>query len=102
MFLDKVFAKKKVFPFCNAPKSMVFTCCHIIEENKPILYIKYDYEGCWQFLCGATHTTEDARIVSLDEMLQLDQDIRLVANLKNGQSAERKSKDDKWAITQNA
>ena len=98
MFFDKVFAKKKVFPFHNAPNSMVFTCCHIIEENKPILYIKHDGEGDWQFLCGASHTTEDARIISLAEALQLDSDISLVANLKPGQIARRKSKDHKWKI----
>ncbi len=96
MFFDKVFAKKKVFPFRNVPNSMVFTCCHIIEEHKPILYIKRDDEQDWQFLCGATHTTEDARIVSLAEALQLDPDISLAANLKPGQIARRKSKDDKW------
>ena len=92
---DKFFKKHQ---FKDSEKLAVFTCCHLIEENKPILYIKHDCEGDWQFLCGATHTTKDARIVSLAEMIQVDQDIHLVANLKNGQIAERKSKNDKWEI----
>ncbi len=92
---DKFFKKHQ---FIDLEKQAVFTCCHIIEENKPILYVKHDCEGDWQFLCGTTHTTKDARIVSLAEILQIDQDIHLVANLKNGQIAERKSKDNKWKI----
>lgn len=90
---DKFFKKHQ---FKDSEKQAVFTCCHIIEEHKPILYVKHNCEGDWQFLCGASHTTEEARIISLAEALQLDPDISLAANLKRGQTAQRKSKDDKW------
>lgn len=26
------------FPFSDAPNTACFTCCHVLEENKPILF----------------------------------------------------------------
>lgn len=57
--------KNKKFPFSDAPNTACFTCCHVLEENKPILYVSHDEDGYWQFLCGGNHKEEDARVVSL-------------------------------------
>ncbi len=27
------------FPFSDAPNTACFTCCRVLEENKPILYV---------------------------------------------------------------
>lgn len=43
------------FPFSDAPNTACFTCCHVLEENKPILYVSHDEDGYWQFLCGGNH-----------------------------------------------
>ena len=56
--------KNKKFPFSDAPNTACFTCCHVLEENKPILYVSHDEDGYWQFLCGGNHKEEDARVVS--------------------------------------
>ena len=41
------------FPFKDKPNIACITCSHILDENKPILYVSHDYDdGCWQFLCG--------------------------------------------------
>ena len=93
--LDKLFLKHQ---FKVSEKQAVFTCCHIIEENKPILYIKHDDDGDWQFLCGVTHTTEDGRIIALKEIRNIDPSVSGVSNLKCGHIAQRKSKKDKWEI----
>ena len=44
--------RNKKFPFSDAPNTACFTCCHVLEENKPILYVSYDEDGYWQFLCS--------------------------------------------------
>ena len=92
---DKLFKKHKLK---YSKKQAVFTCCHIIEENKPILYIKHDVDEDWQFLCGATHTTEDGRIIAMKEVIDIDPSVSETQNLKRGQIAQRQSKDDKWII----
>lgn len=38
----------------------------------------------WQFLCGKEHTTDDARIVSLEEVCALDPSIDEVADMPCG------------------
>ena len=38
----------------------------------------------WQFLCGKEHTTDDARIVSLEEVYALDPSIGEVADMPCG------------------
>ena len=42
--------KKMKFPFSDAPNTACFTCCHVLDENKPILYVSHDEDGYWQFL----------------------------------------------------
>ena len=42
----------------------MFTCCHVLEDHKPILYISHDEDGDRQFLYGGNHREEDARILS--------------------------------------
>ncbi len=61
------------FPFSDAPNTACFTCCHVLEENKPILYVSHDEDGYWQFLCGGNHKEEDVRVVSLASILRIDE-----------------------------
>ena len=93
---DKFFRKHNKFKECT--NQAVFTCLHIIEENKPILYVKRDNEGDWQFLCGDNHTTEDARVIALQEIINIDPSVSKVSNLKCGQIAVRESKENEWKL----
>ena len=77
-------------------KQAVFTRCHIIEQNNPILYVKHDEDGDWQFLCGENHTTEDARIIAFQEIINIDPSVNKVSNIKCGQIAVRESKESEW------
>ena len=46
------------FPFYDAPNTATITCCHILENGEPILYVSHDEDdGMWQFLCGKAHET---------------------------------------------
>ena len=84
--------------FKESKNQAVFTCLHITNENKPILCVKHDDEGDWQFLCGCNHITDDARIIALQEVINIDSSVSEVSNLKRGQTAVRESKDSKWKL----
>lgn len=86
---------KKV-SFKDAPNTLCFTCCHILDKNHPIRYVSHDEDGEWQFLCGETHILEEARIVSLSEISRIDRNIVELSNLKCGECAEFIN--DKWVI----
>ena len=78
------------FPFDENPNVAVFTCRHVLDENKPILYVSHDEDdGMWQFLCGEMHTEEDARIVALQTIYELDESLAALTELPLGCSAER-------------
>ena len=87
---------KRKFPFPDAPNTMCFTCCHILNDNEPIAYIARDEDGCWQFLCGRNHTEDEAKIVSLAEMLEIDKSVVKFADLKRGECAEKR--DGSWMV----
>lgn len=89
---------QKVIPENYSSGCVAFTCCHILEDNKPILYVKHDDDGDWQFLCGEEHLTQDGRIIDFDEAIDLDPTISKVSDLKCGQTAVRESKDSEWEL----
>lgn len=87
------------FPFKDEPNTAVFTCVHVLNKEKSILYVIHDEEGTWQFLCGDNHMESDAKIVSLEEIYKLDKTIGKLSNLKCGKSAIRNDKSSKWVIS---
>lgn len=82
----KLFERK--FPFSDSPNTMCLTCCHVLNDKEPVLYISHDEDGCWQFLCGRNHTEDEARVISLAEMLEIDKSVAQFANLKFGEYVE--------------
>lgn len=86
------------FNYKDSPKTMVITLKEILTETKPVLYVSHDKEdGMWQFLDGSVELEVDnARIISLDEMLEIDGSLSLLWDLPLGWIAERKNKDAIW------
>ena len=85
-------------PFSDAPNTACFTCRHVLEENRPIRYVSHDEDGYWQFLCGGNHTEEDARVVSLVSVWEMDESVGELAGLDYGESAEAADPADGWVI----
>lgn len=87
------------FPFPDSPDTAVFTCRHILDEGKPILYAShYTDDGMWQFLCGETHIMDEARIVSLMYIYQRDPSVGELGDMPPGCFAERHAIGDPWVI----
>lgn len=73
-----------MFPFSDDPHTACIVCSHVLNKEEPITYISHDEDGMWQFLCSKEHTTDDARIVSLEEVYALDPSIGEVADMPCG------------------
>ncbi len=73
----------------------VFTTRQHLELGEPIVRVYHDNDGDWQFLTG-NQKLEDARIVSLEVMVQRDKTLNELFNLEYGEFAERNSPSDKW------
>ena len=95
---DKMEYIMNKFPFADAPNTACFTCCHVLEEHKPILYVSHDEDGYWQFLCGKSHKEEDARVVSLAFILSIDETMSDLAGLDYGECAETKNATSDWNV----
>ena len=89
---------EKKFPFEDEPNTATFVCSHVLNGERPILYVSHDEDGYWQFLCGGQHTEEDAKIVSLTKAFQLDESVGELAAMDYGKTAERESPEDGWRI----
>ena len=89
----------KKFSFNDKPSTAAITCVHILDEKNPILYVSHDADdGCWQFLCGKEHNIEDSRVVSLQQICEIDKSIKKIANLEYGKCAYRKDKNSEWNV----
>ena len=91
-------ADNRKFPFEDSPDTACITCYHVLEGYKPILYVSHDEDGYWQFLCGENHKEEYARVVSLGEILSIDESMRDLAVLDYGQYATSESVEGNWTV----
>jgi len=89
--------KSDMYKFSDPQNTACFTCTHVLNEKNPILYVSHDFEGDWQFLCGAEHhKSGDAAVISLKEAYELDQTINYLYEMPRGVAAERTSVKSKW------
>lgn len=74
----------------------VFTLRRIVKQEQPILYVTHDIDGAWQFLDGDQVSIEQAMIVRLDEIIDMDPTLIDIMNLGIGMKATRNKKGDPW------
>jgi hypothetical protein len=74
----------------------VFTTRQIVERAEPILHVTHDSDDdAWQFL-GREAREEDAKIIALHEVVELDLSVLQLADLPPGWHAWRDSIDSPW------
>lgn len=87
----------QLFKFKEAENTACIVCRHVLSKQKPILYASHDADGDWQFLCGdENHTEEDAKVISLKQVTEIDQSVNDLFEMPLGVGAERKTAKDKW------
>ena len=84
------------WPFADTPNTASITTRQVLEGS-PILLVTHDADdGGWQFLCGTTDDTADARIVALGQMFARDPSLGELADLPEGWKAWRASPKLPW------
>ncbi len=85
------------WPFLDPPNVAVFTSKRIIYEDAWVYYVTHDEgDGAWQFHPHDPTPENEAAVVSLKEMVSLDDSLRQLANLPVGWHAWRQSPNAKW------
>ena len=85
------------WPFQDPENAAVFTTKRIVKDRKPVLLVTHDAEdGAWQFHSGDIARDEDAMIIALSEMVEIDSTITQLADLPIGWEASRNSALDPW------
>lgn len=76
----------------------VITTRFVLENNSPIVSVFYDEDGDWQFFGSEEVTEEDARVVSIQQILNIDNSLAALPEIVKGQSAFRNDKNSVWEI----
>jgi hypothetical protein len=85
------------YPFSERKNLLVFTCTHILDGEKNINLVTHHFDdNSWEFLCGEAHKDEDAVIISIDEICNIDKSIEKLCDLPVGYCATRKNITSKW------
>ena len=93
--------KSKNYGFNTSLNTAVFTTTYVFDQNKLITKVfHHNEDGSWEFLSDDEFTEYEkvAKLVSLEEIIDLDPSIKDLSILKEGFYAIRKSQNDKWVI----
>lgn len=83
--------------FDQPPNCATFVTRGLIEERRPILFVSHDADDHgWQFHDTLDANPEDARIVCLREVLEIDPKMTELADLEPGWVAWRRPPEDAW------
>jgi len=90
----------KAWPFADPENVAVITLKRILSGNSSILYVAHDDEdGAWEFLDGDGFALQDAALVSLKHVTNLDPSIIELADLPYGWQAQRDTRQGSWTRT---
>ncbi|GKX68630.1 hypothetical protein [Inconstantimicrobium mannanitabidum] len=83
--------------FIDKPNIMVITTKSIIDNKIAILSVWHDADdGMWQFLDGTDVNEDDAILISLENIVNIDNSVNEVSNLPLGWVAWREEKGFEW------
>ena len=93
--------RRTEFKFFEKENLATITTKYVIEFEKPILNVYHELDGDWMFLCGTTNDPEKLKLVSLKEIVKIDNSVNELFNLGLGEYAWRESTNDKWIREKN-
>jgi len=83
--------------FDQPPNCAAITLHRILDGSSDILYVVHDEEDHgWQFLDGGDVYEEDAAVVSLEQIVKLDNSIKEIATIRLGARAWRETVSSPW------
>ena len=73
------------------------TCSHVLNDGAPVLFVTHDADdGGWQFLCGAEHDIEDATVIGMGSVIDLDPTLNGLHDMPEGYGATRDALGARW------
>ena len=85
------------WPFSDPPNMAVISVVQVFLQGMPVLHVTHDEDdGGWQFLTGEIVSVSQAFVVALQEMIEHDPSLAVLADLPPGWHARRQDKDSKW------
>ncbi len=85
------------YKFLDDKNTMAMTTKKIVSGQSDILLVSHDEDdGMWEFLDGEDVCEENALVVSMSEMVQIDESINKLYDLPLGWIAYRESKTTDW------
>ncbi len=79
------------------PSTAVITTKFVLVDNSPIVSVFKDEKGDWQFFGKEEGISEeDAKVVSLEEILEIDKSIKDILSIENGSHAWRDEIGTDW------
>jgi len=85
------------WPFADPPETEVITLGRVARGESPLRLVTHDDDdGSWQFLDGEHVAEEDALVIALGEMVQLDPSLASLADLPIGWHAWRDDGSHDW------
>jgi len=83
--------------FDQEKKVGAVTTKQVLDDGLPILEVIHYSDDCsWAFLCGSTEDEEDARMVTMEEIVLIDPSLIEIADLEPGQVACREELGAEW------
>jgi len=87
------------WPFREPKSTVVFTTKRVIYRRFPVLQVVHDEDGTWRFLDGVPVNREDAALVSLEYLVNVDPGLKELADLPAGWRASRAAMGQAWENT---
>ncbi len=80
----------------NKNKS-VLTTSYVLCSGSPVTFVLYDEDGDWQlFGDDEVDDDENAYLVSVEEILELEPALRKLPDMQQGQAVAREKDDTRW------
>lgn len=89
-------ANDAAWPFGESTDTATFCCEHVFTHDRPILYVRHERYGDWQFLCGEVHGDGGPRLVCLGCIIDRDGSLLALADLPAGWEASREHLGAVW------
>lgn len=74
----------------------VITTCYVLDANSLITYVVYDEDGDWQFFGDEEVEENDARVLSVKQVLAHDDSLYTLPDMQLGQAVSRIDADSDW------
>lgn len=81
----------------ESKNKQVLTTGYVLTNGSPVTFVLYDEDGDWQlFGDDEVSEDEDAYLVSVEEILEMEPALRKLPDMKPGQAVVREKDSTRW------